>query len=292
MHELIGLPAPLAELDRCLVMGVINVTPDSFSDGGRWFSVDDAVRRGIDLTAQGADLLDVGGESTRPGALRIDEDEEARRILPVIRQLVKLGTMVSVDTTRGSVAGAALDAGACLVNDVSGGRADPTMARVVAQAQVPFVVMHWRGHSDVMESLAHYDDVVSEVSAELSAQVGELVAAGVDERRLVLDPGFGFAKNARHSWELFSSIDRLLELGRPVLIGTSRKRFLAEAVAVQQISGASADPSVRDGATAATSALAAAAGAWGVRVHEVAASADAVRVAARARAASGGVSHG
>ncbi|MBL8929535.1 MAG: dihydropteroate synthase [Kineosporiaceae bacterium] len=273
-------------------MGVINVTPDSFSDGGRWFSVDDAVRRGIDLTAQGADLLDVGGESTRPGALRIDEDEEARRILPVIRQLVKLGTMVSVDTTRGSVAGAALDAGACLVNDVSGGRADPTMARVVAQAQVPFVVMHWRGHSDVMESLAHYDDVVSEVSAELSAQVGELVAAGVDERRLVLDPGFGFAKNARHSWELFSSIDRLLELGRPVLIGTSRKRFLAEAVAVQQISGASADPSVRDGATAATSALAAAAGAWGVRVHEVAASADAVRVAARARAASGGVSHG
>ncbi len=292
MHELIGLPAPLAELDRCLVMGVINVTPDSFSDGGRWFSVDDAVRRGIDLTAQGADLLDVGGESTRPGALRIDEDEEARRILPVIRQLVELGTMVSVDTTRGSVARAALDAGACLVNDVSGGRADPTMARVVAQAQVPFVVMHWRGHSDVMESLAHYDDVVGEVSTELSVQVGKLVAAGVDERRLVLDPGFGFAKNARHSWELFASIDRLLELGRPVLIGTSRKRFLAEAVAAQQISGGTPDPSVRDGATAATSALAAAAGAWGVRVHEVAASADAVRVAARARAASGGVIRG
>ncbi|MFN8078567.1 MAG: dihydropteroate synthase [Kineosporiaceae bacterium] len=281
MHELLGLPAALDGHDRCLVMGVINVTPDSFSDGGRWFSADDAVAQGLRLLAEGADLLDVGGESTRPGALRIDPNEELRRVVPVVERLVAAGAVVSVDTMRAGVARAALAAGAQLVNDISGGQADPAMISTVAEAGVPYVVMHWRGFSDVMESLTHYEDVVTDVCAELSRQVAALVAAGVDERRLVLDPGFGFAKNAEQNWQVFAALDRLVGLGRPVLVGTSRKRFLGQAVTRAAADGGAPGPASRDDATAATSALAAAAGAWAVRVHQVAASADAVRVAAR-----------
>ena len=288
VHELLGLPAPLDGHDRCLVMGVINVTPDSFSDGGRWFSPDEAVAQGMRLLAEGADLLDIGGESTRPGALRIDPEEELRRVVPVVERLVAAGAVVSVDTMRAGVARAAIAAGAQLVNDISGGQADPEMIAVVAEAGVPYVVMHWRGFSDVMESLTHYDDVVSDVCSELSRQVAALRAAGVDERRLVLDPGFGFAKNAEQNWQVFAALDRLVELGRPVLVGTSRKRFLSEAVARDPVGTGLSGPATRDDATAATSVLAAAAGAWAVRVHEVAASADAVRVAARtARARAG-----
>jgi dihydropteroate synthase len=283
VDDLLGLPAALTGRGRCLVMGVVNVTPDSFSDGGRWLEPEAAVAHGRHLAEQGADLLDVGGESTRPGAGRVSEAEELARVIPVVAALAEAGLAVSIDTMRSTVAAAALDAGAIMVNDVSGGRADPQLAEVVAQARVPYVLMHWRGPSDVMESLATYRHVVEEVCAELRAQAEDVVRAGVDERSLVLDPGFGFAKLARHNWELFARLDRVARLlERPLLIGTSRKRFLAEAVAAQEHRPELAtDPRQRDAATAATSTLAALVGAWAVRVHEVAASADAVRVVAR-----------
>lgn len=280
MREILGLPAALDDPGRCLVVGVVNVTPDSFSDGGEWFEPEAAVRHGAQLLAEGADLLDVGGESTRPGASRVDEAEELRRVLPVVRALVAAGAVVSIDTTRATVARAGLEAGAAIVNDVSGGRADPQMPATIAHAGVPYVVMHWRGHSDVMESLARYDDVVGEVCAELAARMEALARAGVDERQVILDPGFGFAKQAEHNWHLLAGLDQLLGLGRPVLVGTSRKRFLADAVTGRAAGDRGAGALDRDHATAATSALAAAAGAWGVRVHDVAPSADAVRVAA------------
>ncbi|HEX8204820.1 MAG TPA: dihydropteroate synthase, partial [Solirubrobacteraceae bacterium] len=204
-----GLPGPLAALDRCLVMGVVNVTPDSFSDGGRWLDPDAAVRQGLALVADGADLVDVGGESTRPGAGRITVAEELRRVLPVVSGLAAAGVVVSVDTMRAEVADAALARGAVLVNDVSGALADPAMAGLVADARVPFVAMHWRGASDRMEELAVYGDVVAEVRDELARRVDALVAAGVDEERIVLDPGFGFAKRAEHGWALLAHLDAL-----------------------------------------------------------------------------------
>ena len=280
----VGLPRVLAEVERCLVMGIVNVTPDSFSDGGRWLDADAATRQGLALVAEGADLVDVGGESTRPGAARVPVDEELRRVLPVVRALAGAGVVVSVDTTRAVVADAALAAGAVLVNDVSGGLADPAMADLVADARVPYVAMHWRGASDRMDELATYDDVVADVRDELARRLDALVAAGVEAERVVLDPGFGFAKRSAHGWALLAHLDVLAELGRPLLVGTSRKRFLAEALAVPAADGRGA-PSERDGATAATSALAAAAGAWAVRVHEPRASADAVRVVAALAAA-------
>jgi dihydropteroate synthase len=279
VREILGLPAPLSGIGRCLVMGVVNVTPDSFSDGGQWFEPEAAVRHGVSLVAAGADLVDVGGESTRPGAARVGEAEERRRVLPVVAALAAAGVQVSIDSTRAGVARAALEAGAVIVNDVSGGRADPAMAALVAEAAVPYVVMHWRGHSDVMESLARYDHVVAEVCAELSARVAALVAAGIDRRQLILDPGFGFAKRAGHNWELLAGLQDVLALGRPVLVGTSRKRFLADAVTEGAPAGSGTDLRARDHATAATSVIAAVAGAWAVRVHDVPASADAVRVA-------------
>lgn len=294
-----GLPPRLAQAGRCLVMGVLNVTPDSFSDGGRWFGAGEAVTRGLELLAQGADLLDVGGESTRPGAGRVPVPEELRRVLPVVRELVASGAVVSIDTTRAEVADAALAAGACLVNDVSGGLADPHMGALVAEARVPFVAMHWRGPSDTMDSLAQYDDVVEDVIRELRQRVAALVDDGVDERQLVLDPGFGFAKNAEQNWSLLGRLGEFAALGRPLLVGTSRKRFLAQALtpALASAAGSTAQspaagstaqpPAARDAATAATSTMAALAGAWCVRVHEVAASADAVRVVAAARASAG-----
>lgn len=272
------LPAALTGLDRTLVMGVVNVTPDSFSDGGLWFDPDRAVAHGLELLAQGADLLDVGGESTRPGAARVPEDEELRRVLPVVRALVAAGAVVSVDTTRPSVALAAVDAGAAVVNDVSGGLADEAMRRVVAETGVVYVAMHWRGHADVMDDLAVYDDVVTDVRDELARRLDELVAAGVAPEQVVLDPGLGFAKPGQDNWPLLAHLDVLAALGRPVLVGASRKRFLGHLLAGPD--GVPAPPQDRDRATAAVSALAAAGGAWCVRVHDVPGSADAVRVGA------------
>jgi len=263
---------------RCLVLGVVNATPDSFSDGGRYLAADAAVARGVELAAQGADLVDVGGESTRPGAVRVSAEEEAHRVLPVVRGLRAADVAVSVDTMRAATARTAVAAGAVVVNDVSGGLADPAMAATVAElaAGAPdllYVLSHWRGHSDVMTSLARYDDVVAEVAAELTARLDAVAAAGVPRERIVLDPGLGFAKVGEHDWALLHGLPQLAGLGQPLLVGASRKRFLRRLPA---------DP---DDTTAAVSALAAGAGAWGVRVHEVRASAAAVRVAAAWRGA-------
>jgi dihydropteroate synthase len=273
-----GLPAP----GRCLVMGVVNVTPDSFSDGGAWYGTEAAVRRGLELAAQGADLVDVGGESTRPGAQRVSDAEELRRVIPVISALVAARVRVSVDTMRARVADAALEAGACLVNDVSGGLADPQMPRLVAKAGVAYVVMHWRGHSHDMMQRAVYHDVVAEVSAELRRRVDTVIGEGVDPSRIVLDPGLGFAKRPAHNWALLTALQEIATLGGagrefPVLIGASRKRFLGKLLA-----GPDSVPrpfAGCDGATVAVTALAATAGAWAVRVHEVPDNVDAVRVA-------------
>lgn len=286
------MSAPLGLEDlstgRALVMGVVNVTPDSFSDGGRWYDPEAAVARGLQLFAEGADLLDVGGESTRPGAARVPVDEERRRVVPVVTELADAGAVVSVDTMRASIAEEALAAGARLVNDVSGGLADPAMPTLVAQTGVPFVAMHWRGHSADMESRAVYDDVVTEVRTELLQRVESLVAAGVDERQLILDPGLGFAKTGEHNWALLAALDELTALGLPVLVAASRKRFLGHLLAGTRPGAERAQPAPpleRDDATAAVTALAAAAGAWCVRVHEVLASFSAVRVAAAWNAA-------
>lgn len=232
-------PLPgLPDRGRCLVMGVVNVTPDSFSDGGIWYGTEPAVRHGLDLAAQGADLVDVGGESTRPGAQRVSEAEELRRVIPVISALAAAGVPVSVDTMRARVAEAALEAGACLVNDVSGGLADPQMPRIVAKAGATYVVMHWRGHSHDMMQRAVYRDVVAEVIAELRLRVDTVVGEGVDPGRIVLDPGLGFAKRPAHNWELLSRLPQIAALGGsgrvfPVLIGASRKSFLGRLLAGQ-----------------------------------------------------------
>ncbi len=265
------LPRP----GRCAVLGVLNVTPDSFSDGGQFLDHDDAVRHGVALRAAGADLVDVGGESTRPGAVRIDAATETRRVLPVVTDLVAHGVPVSIDTTRAAVAAAAIEAGAVLVNDVSGGLGDPDMGTVVAAARVPWVLMHSRGAADAH---AGYEDVLGEVRAELVARVDAAVLAGVDPALLVLDPGLGFAKNAGHNWTLLRRLDVLLALGFPVLVGASRKRFLGQLLA--DADGTLRPPAGRDLATAVISGLAADRGAWGVRVHDVPASMDAVAVAA------------
>jgi dihydropteroate synthase len=262
-------------------MGVVNVTPDSFSDGGAFLDPDAAITQGMSLVRDGADIVDVGGESTRPGAHRVDAAEESRRVLPVVRGLVDAGAVVSIDTMRAEVASAALSAGAAMVNDVSGGRADPAMAAVVRDAGTPFVAMHWRGHSDHMQDLAVYDDVVADVLAELRDGLDRLVDAGVDPERVVLDPGLGFAKTGAHNWALLAHLDALRSLGRPLLVGASRKGFLGTLLA--DAAGEPRPMAERDAATAAVSALAAWSGAWGVRVHEVRASADAVRVVAAVR---------
>ena len=236
------------------------------------------------MHAAGADYVDVGGESTRPGADRVDADEECRRVLPVIRELAAAGVRTSVDTTRAEVAEAAHRRPApSLVNDVSGGLADKNMAELVAEAGVPWVLMHWRGHSREMYAAAQYGDVVTEVCAELTARVEDVVAAGVAPEQLVLDPGLGFAKNAEHNWALLAGLDRLVGLGLPVLVGASRKTFLGRLLA--DADGAVRPAEQRDAATLATTVLAAQAGAWGVRVHDAAASVDAVRTVEAVRAA-------
>ncbi len=270
-----GLPV----LERCAVMGVVNVTPDSFSDGGMWLDPAKAVAHGLDLVARGADLVDVGGESTRPGAVRVTEAEELRRVVPVVTELARAGVVVSVDTMRANVAAAAVAAGARVVNDVSGGLADPEMAGVVADTGAPFVVMHWRGQSADMDALAVYDDVVADVVRELTGRVEELLAAGVKQEQLILDPGLGFAKTGAHNWALLGRLDALTALGRPVLVAASRKRFLGTLLADPE-TGELRPARQRDDATAAVSVLSAKAGAWAVRVHDVSGTADAVRVVA------------
>jgi dihydropteroate synthase len=255
------------ELGRTRVMGIVNVTPDSFSDA----HLHDAVAHGARLLADGADLVDVGGESTRPGASRVPCEVELERVLPVVRALAADGAVVSVDTTRAVVARAAVEAGAVMVNDVSGGLGDPQMLPVVAELGVPYVAMHWRGPSADMQTRATYDDVVADVCGELELRREAAAAAGVQD--VVLDPGLGFAKNADHNWALLRALPALQSLGRPLLVGASRKAFLG----VLLDGRPAAD---RDAATAAVTTLAASAGVWGVRVHDVASSADAVRVVA------------
>ena len=278
-------PAPLpgfVPCDRTLLMGVLNVTPDSFSDGGRWADPEAAVAHARELIAQGADIIDIGGESTRPGAQRVDVDTEISRVLPVVRALLADGTddgngsaIISVDTIHAATAEAAIDAGAHIINDVSGGLADPAMPALIARAGVVYVCQHWRGDPETMDRLTDYPGgVVAGVEAELRERLAELDAAGVERSQVVLDPGLGFAKTHAQSWELLAATSRLIaDLGRPLLVGSSRKRFLAQAAEAE------ATPVQRDAVTAATTALAAASGAWAVRVHEVPANRAAVRTA-------------
>lgn len=257
-----------------LIMGVLNVTPDSFSDGGLWADVEAAVTHGADLARQGADIVDVGGESTRPGATRPSVDEESSRVIPVIAGLRERGVTTSIDTMRACVAQESVAAGASIINDVSGGLADADMAAAVAATGVPFIAMHWRGHSDTMNAEAIYDDVVAEVVSHLKTRVQDLVAHGVAAEQIIVDPGFGFAKDAHHNWTLFAGLEEVVMLGHRVLVGASRKRFLGHLPGVAEHIPADQ----RDAATAATSLLAAQAGAWAVRVHDVPSTAHALGV--------------
>ena len=261
-------------------MGVVNVTPDSFSDGGQWFEAGAAIGHGLELAAAGADLVDVGGESTRPGAIRVPEDEELRRVVPVVRGLADAGITVSVDTMRARVAEQAIATGARLVNDVSGGLADPDMMRVVAASGLPVVLMHWRGQSAGMQDQARYTDVTADVIAELRPRMDAALNAGVRPDHIILDPGLGFAKTGEHNWRLLAEMTTLVGLGFPVLVAASRKRFLGTLLA-DPATGADRPAAERDAASAALSAMIALAGVWCVRVHDVPPSLDAVRVAAR-----------
>jgi dihydropteroate synthase len=256
-----------------IVMGVLNVTPDSFSDGGRYTSLDDAVTHARLMWSEGADIIDVGGESTRPGAQRVEADEEIRRVLPVIRELAAEGIVTSIDTYRASVADAALEAGAQIVNDVSGGLGDPGMAAVVRAAECPWILMHWRGHSEHMQELATYDDVVAEVRDELRARVDSALAQGIRESQIVLDPGLGFAKTGEHNWRILRHLDSFNELGFPVLVASSRKSFLGAVLAADD--GTPRPVGEREDATVALTTYSALHGVWGVRVHNVRPSVDA-----------------
>jgi dihydropteroate synthase len=255
-----------------LVMGILNVTPDSFSDGGQFAGLEQAVARGLELRAQGADVVDVGGESTRPGAVRVPAEEELDRVIPVISELVAAGVTVSVDTMNAATALAAADAGASIINDVSGGLADPAMYTAVVDTGLTYIAMHWRGFSTEMQRLASYGDVVADVRNELKARLAEMTVTGVDPQKVVLDPGLGFAKTAEHNWKLLAHLDELASLGHPLLIGASRKSFLA------QFAADGAPPPARDEASAIVAALALHAGAWGVRVHDVPATVVAMNV--------------
>ena len=260
---------------RPQVMGILNVTPDSFSDGGRWVDTGAAIARARELVRFGADIIDIGGESTRPGAERVSPELEAHRVLPVLEALVPLGVVVSVDTMRASLAAAAIDLGAQYINDVSGGLADPEMAAVIADSSATFIAMHWRGHSTEMDGRAQYADLVTEVQHELASRVDALSAAGIPTERLVIDPGFGFAKDAQHNWKLLAQLGELHALGLPILAGVSRKRFLADLL------DEGAPVSQRDLPTSVISALLAHMGVWGVRVHDVAGTRVALDVAHR-----------
>lgn len=267
-----------SQFDRCKVMGIVNVTEDSFSDGGRYNTTESALHHAHELLGQGAGLVDIGGESTRPGAVRVPEAQELERVVPVVRELASEGHLVSVDTMRASVAEAAIEAGAALINDVSGGLADPNMLRVCAAGDVPVCLMHWktdRFGSASGRAEPSSQGIVAEVCSSLRSLVDDALAAGIVEENIVLDPGLGFAKNADDNWALLHHMPALVDLGFPVLIGASRKRFVATVHG-----GVARNPQDADSATAAISALSAAAGAWAVRVHNVPLSVDAVAVAA------------
>jgi dihydropteroate synthase len=264
--------------DRTLVMGIVNVTPDSFSDGGNHATPDTAIAAGLRMFYAGADIIDVGGESTRPGAEDVSPEEEQRRVLPVVQALVKAGALVSIDTTHASTAAAAVEAGAAIINDVSGLSMEPEMAELVAVSKVRYILTHRRGDARTMNSLAEYTDVAGEVVAELAGVRDKLYAAGVSQDQIIVDPGLGFAKNDAQNWELLQNLHLLESLGHRILVGASRKRFLGTLLTV---AGKSAAPEERDAATAAISAISAFRGAWAVRVHDVGPSLDAVKVASR-----------
>ena len=269
-----------------VIMGIVNATPDSFSDGGRFLDPETAVAHALGLVREGAEIVDVGGESTRPGAERVQLSEEMARVLPIVSALAEQGLVVSVDTVNAETAVRAVAAGARIVNDVSGGLADPDMLAAVAETSADVVLGHWRGPSSDMYARAVYTDVAREVTAELADRLGAAARAGIAPTRVVLDPGIGFGKTPAQSWAVLAGLDRLVALGPRVLVGTSRKRFLATALGAPPgaapDASASEDPSIsrRDAATAVTSVLAVHAGVWGVRVHDVAATHDALAVAA------------
>jgi dihydropteroate synthase len=250
-----------------IVMGILNVTPDSFADGGRHNDFEAAVRRAHDMLAEGVDIIDIGGESTKPGAERVSEAEEFDRVIPVIKELAKSGVRMSIDTMRASTAKAAIEAGAQIINDVSGGLADPKMLTTAAELQVPYIAMHWRGHSKDMNSLAVYDDVVKDVISELQERISAALDAGITKDKLIIDPGLGFAKDAQHNWDILDSIDKFVAMGYPVLIGASRKRFLG-----------GDNPDEREAATIRLTKRLSTSGIWGVRVHSVKPHKDALEV--------------
>lgn len=263
--------------DRAVVMGILNVTPDSFSDGGQYAGTDDAISHGLRMHYGGADIIDVGGESTRPHARQVPVEEELARVLPVVRALVKAGALVSIDTMHVETARQALDAGAAIVNDISGAGYDPEMPALVAEWNAPYILTHRRGTASTMDSLAEYDDVVTDVVEELSGLRDRFVAAGVAAERIILDPGLGFAKTEEHNWAILRNFGVFTGLGHRVLVGASRKRFLGTLLTS---AGKVAAPVERDHASLAVATLVAASGAWGVRVHDPAATLDAVKVAA------------
>ena len=269
-----GLPIELNKLERCLVVGVLNVTPDSFSDGGKFLNKEIAIKQAKKLIADGADLIDIGGESTRPGANQISIDEEIQRVIPVIEELKKENILISIDTMKHEVALAGVNAGAIIVNDVSGGLADEKMFETVANLDVPYVLMHWRGHSKNMDDLAKYDNVTQEVISELNSQINKALDKGIKKEKIVLDPGLGFAKNPEHNWQLLKEIKKLTDLGFPIYIGASRKRFLAPF----SLNKDSPNIEDRDLATSVITTYSAINNAWAVRVHDAKSSSIAVRL--------------
>ncbi|UVI37071.1 dihydropteroate synthase [Brevibacterium spongiae] len=277
--------AQTTERQGTKIMGVLNVTPDSFSDGGRYFDHDRAVAHGRELMAAGADIIDVGGESTRPGSARVDEAEELRRVVPVVRDLAAAGAVISVDTMRARVARESLAAGAHIINDVSAGQSDPTMLSVAAETGAPIVLMHWRGYLDQASATFSYDDVVAEVVTELRTRIDEAIAVGVKPENIIVDPGLGFSKNAEHNWQLLSALDEFAALDHRLLVAASRKRFIASLISPDDPK--QAEQAAKDQATATISAISAQAGAWAVRVHDPATSAIACKVVAAVSAAAG-----
>jgi dihydropteroate synthase len=259
-------------MQRTLVMGILNVTPDSFADGGKHFDFENAIIRAKEMIDEGVDIIDVGGESTRPGAERVPEDIERDRVIPVITELVELGATVSVDTMRAATAEAAIGMGATYVNDVSGGLADPAMGKLLGRnPNVQYILMHWRGHSKNMNEAANYENVVSEVKEELDDRVIEMLKSGINEEQIILDPGIGFAKLPIHNWDLLKGIDRISMLGYPILVGASRKRFLGELLGANS-------PDDRESASIALTTLLAERNIWGVRTHSVKPHRDAIAV--------------
>ena len=259
---------------KTLVMGILNVTPDSFADGGRHFSIDDALKRAEEMISEGVDIIDVGGESTKPGSDRISEAEEEARVMPVITALAKKEIPLSIDTTRATIADKAIKGGATYVNDVSGGLADPGMYALIAKnPKIQYIIMHWRAHSKTMQEHAKYKDVVKEVKEELEERINSAIEAGVNPEQIIIDPGIGFSKLSEHNWELLRNIDRLALLGYPLLIGASRKRFLGE------LTGAT-NPDEREAASIAITAMVAKQNVWGVRTHSVKPHRDAIATVA------------